>query len=132
MTPLPNVRPLEAQDFDAWLLLWNGYNAFYRNEVTAEITQNTFRRLHEGADGFFGMIASSDGDLVGLAHAIFHPSTWSTSSYCYLEDLFVAKTYRGSGAANVSTNDGSGAMARPGLEPLASLWRAVVPGIPPS
>ncbi len=99
MTPLPNVRPLEAQDFDAWLLLWNGYNAFYRNEVTAEITQNTFRRLHEGADGFFGMIASSDGDLVGLAHAIFHPSTWSTSSYCYLEDLFVAKTYRGSGAA---------------------------------
>ena len=99
MTPLPNVRPLEAQDFDAWLLLWNGYNAFYRNEVTAEITQNTFRRLHEGADGFFGMIASSDGDLVGLAHAIFHPSTWTTRSYCYLEDLFVARTHRGSGAA---------------------------------
>lgn len=95
----PTVRPLEARDFDAWLFLWNGYNAFYRNEVTAEVTRETFRRLQEGADGFFGLIAGSGDDLVGLAHAIFHPSTWTTRSYCYLEDLFVARTHRGSGVA---------------------------------
>ena len=95
----PGVRPLEPQDFDAWLPLWDGYNSFYRNEVTAEVTENTFRRLHEGADGFFGLVAEHDGGLVGLAHAIFHPSTWTTRSYCYLEDLFVARTHRGSGAA---------------------------------
>ena len=93
------VRPLEPRDFDAWLRLWDGYNSFYRNEVTAEVTENTFRRLHEGADGFFGLVAEHDGGLVGLAHAIFHPSTWTTRSYCYLEDLFVARTHRGSGAA---------------------------------
>ena len=95
----PTVRPLESGDFDAWLPLWDGYNAFYRNEVTAEVTENTFRRLHEGADGFFGLVAEHDGGLVGLAHAIFHPSTWTTRSYCYLEDLFVARTRRGSWAA---------------------------------
>ena len=95
----PAIRPLEPRDFDAWLPLWDGYNSFYRNEVTAEVTENTFRRLHEGADGFFGLVAEHDGGLVGLAHAIFHPSTWTTRSYCYLEDLFVARTYRGSGAA---------------------------------
>ena len=93
------VRPLEARDFEAWLPLWNGYNAFYRNQVAKEATQNTFRRLHEGADGFFGLIAETDEAAVGLAHAIFHPSTWTTQSYCYLEDLFVARTHRGSGVA---------------------------------
>jgi GNAT superfamily N-acetyltransferase len=67
--------------------------------VTAEVTDSTFRRLHEGADGFFGLVAESDDVLIGLAHAIFHPSTWTTRSYCYLEDLFVARTHRGSGFA---------------------------------
>ena len=99
MIPSPTIRPLEARDFDAWLPLWHGYNAFYRNDVTEDVTHNTFRRLHEGADGFFGLIAESDGGLVGLAHAIFHPSTWTTLSYCYLEDLFVARSHRGSGIA---------------------------------
>ena len=42
----PTVRPLEARDFDAWLPLWDGYNSFYRNEVTTEVTESTFRRLH--------------------------------------------------------------------------------------
>jgi GNAT superfamily N-acetyltransferase len=95
----PTVRPLEAPDFDAWFPLWDGYHAFYRNEVTEEVTQNTFRRLHEGADGFFGLIPETNDGLVGLAHAIFHPSTWTTLNYCYLEDLFVARTHRGSGVA---------------------------------
>jgi GNAT superfamily N-acetyltransferase len=95
----PTVRPLQARDFDAWHLLWDGYNSFYRHEVTAEVTENTFRRLHEGADGFFGLVAEHEGGLVGLAHAIFHPSTWTTRTYCYLEDLFVAGPHRGSGAA---------------------------------
>jgi GNAT superfamily N-acetyltransferase len=95
----PTVRPLEARDFDAWLPLWDGYNAFYRNEVTSAVTRETFRRLHEGADGFFGLIAVTDNGLVGLAHAIFHPSTWTTLNYCYLEDLFVARTHHGSGVA---------------------------------
>jgi GNAT superfamily N-acetyltransferase len=96
---IPTVRPLEARDFEAWLPLWDGYNAFYRNEVTSAVTRETFRRLHEGADGFFGLIAESDNGLVGLAHAIFHPSTWTMRSYCYLEDLFVTRTHRGSGVA---------------------------------
>jgi GNAT superfamily N-acetyltransferase len=95
----PTVRPLEPRDFDAWLALWDGYNSFYRNEVTAEVTENTFRRLHENTHGFFGLVAEQDGGLVGLAHAIFHPSTWTTQGYCYLEDLFVARAHRGSGVA---------------------------------
>jgi hypothetical protein len=51
VSPSLTVRPLREPDFDAWLPLWDVYNAFYRNGVTGEVTQSTFRRLHEGAEG---------------------------------------------------------------------------------
>jgi GNAT superfamily N-acetyltransferase len=99
---LTTVRPIRDSDRDAWLSLWHGYNAFYRNEPAEEVTRETFRRLCEGADGFFGLVAEDDdGGLVGLTHAVFHPATWTTGTYCYLEDLFVSRGGRGSGAGRL-------------------------------
>src|SRR4051812_3047584 len=43
----------------------------------------------------------------------------------------LAAMRRDSGSAKVRTNEGSEAMARPGLEPVARLCRAVVPGSGP-
>jgi ribosomal protein S18 acetylase RimI-like enzyme len=34
---------------------------------------------------------------VGIVHYLFHRSTWSTTHYCYLEDLFVDPGVRGGG-----------------------------------
>jgi GNAT superfamily N-acetyltransferase len=34
---------------------------------------------------------------IGLAHVLFHASTWSPTSYCYLEDLFVTPSARQQG-----------------------------------
>jgi hypothetical protein len=34
---------------------------------------------------------------LGLVHSIYHRSTWTTSDYCYLQDLFVAAEGRGGG-----------------------------------
>ena len=66
------------------------------------MTEATFRRLCEGTDGFFGLLAENDdGGPVGLAHAVFHPATWTTGTYCYLEDLFVSRGGRGSGAGRL-------------------------------
>lgn len=93
------VRPIRDTDLDTWLPLWLGYNAFYRNDVPEAVTRTTFRRLCENADGFFGLVAEDEGNLVGLAHAVFHLSTWTTEPCCYLEDLFVSRKGRGSGAA---------------------------------
>jgi GNAT superfamily N-acetyltransferase len=42
-------------------------------------------------------IAMVDGHAFGLAHWIYHRSTWTTDDYCYLQDLFVADDARGSG-----------------------------------
>lgn len=33
----------------------------------------------------------------GSSTAVTHPSTWATTDYCYLEDLFVAPGVRGGG-----------------------------------
>lgn len=45
----------------------------------------------------FGLLAvSEDGEGSGIAHCVLHPSTWSWRPSCYLEDLYVAPTGRGS------------------------------------
>jgi GNAT superfamily N-acetyltransferase len=94
----PTIRALERGDRPAWQPLWDGYNAFYRHAPTAEVTDAAFSRLCSEADGFFALVAvGDDAELVGLAHAVLHPSTWTTARYCYLEDLFVARTARGGG-----------------------------------
>jgi GNAT superfamily N-acetyltransferase len=94
------IRALTADDYPGLLPLWRGYLRFYRGEVSDEVTLGTFRRLAGGLDGMTGLVAedpAGTGRLAGLAHLVFHPSTWASQPYCYLEDLFVAPAARGSG-----------------------------------
>jgi GNAT superfamily N-acetyltransferase len=91
------VRPLEKADWDRWQPLWTGYLAFYRAELSEETTRRTFERLSGGDDAMFGLLALSEREEgIGLAHCVVHPTTWSGRPYCYLEDLFVAPSARGS------------------------------------
>ncbi|MBA3520124.1 MAG: GNAT family N-acetyltransferase [Rhizobiales bacterium] len=93
------VRPFQANDHDAWKPLWNGYLAFYRTEVPAATTEETWRRLLDPEGRIHGLGAfDAAGRLIGLVHYLFHPVTWSITDRCYLEDLFVAPEARGAGA----------------------------------
>lgn len=78
---------------------WARYLHFYRASVPDEVTLATFRRLVAGNDGMVGLVAEDSVRLVALANLVFHPSTWSTTVYCYLEDMFVAPTARGASVA---------------------------------
>jgi GNAT superfamily N-acetyltransferase len=90
------VRRLQDGDRIRWLELWTGYLSFYRAEITEEVTEVTFKRLRDGSEGMLGLVAvAPDGEPVGFAHLVFHPSTWATSGYCYLEDLYVHRSARG-------------------------------------
>jgi GNAT superfamily N-acetyltransferase len=91
------VRPLAAGDRAVWEPLWEDYNSFYRHTASPEVTDATFQRLC-GGEEMFGLLAERDGALAGFAHCVVHPSTWTTASYLYLEDLFVARSGRGAGA----------------------------------
>ena len=94
------VRRLEARDKAQWLALFTGYIAFYKAEVAEDVIETTWRRMLAGEDDFhIGLVAVDASDApIGLAHLLFHRSTWSAGWYCYLEDLFVDATRRRQGA----------------------------------
>lgn len=92
------VRPLRPDERDAWEPLWSGYLAFYEAAVAAEVTEETWRRLHDPAEPMHVLGAFVDGRLIGIVHFLFHRSTWTTGDYCYLQDLFTVVESRGLGA----------------------------------
>jgi GNAT superfamily N-acetyltransferase len=93
------VRRIEAKDKAAWLPLFKGYIEFYKSTVADDVIELTWQRLLSGAAEFhIGLVAVGDDDVpLGLAHVLFHRSTWSASHYCYLEDLFVRPDLRAGG-----------------------------------
>ena len=99
-----SVRPLKAEDKSRWLELWNGYLTFYETSLSNKQTELTWKRLMDSNYGVFGLIAEKDGAMVGITHFMFRPSTWAPKDYCYLEDLFVDPTVRGSGAGRALIN----------------------------
>ena len=103
------IRSLLRRDFDQWLPLWDGYNAFYgRSGETAlpsEITQMTWTRRFDPYEPMNAVVAESQGQLIGLAHYIFHRSTTSIEPSCYLQDLFTQETARGKGIGKALINE---------------------------
>ena len=93
------VRRLEAKDKAAWLPLFKGYIAFYKASVADDVIETTWGRLMAGGEDFhIALVAVDESDVpIGIAHVLFHRSTWSPSWYCYLEDLFVDPARRGGG-----------------------------------
>lgn len=95
------VRAVERDDFAEWKPLWDGYNAFYgRKGETAlpdTITDMTWSRFFDGYEAVHAVVAERAGELVGLAHFLFHRSTTSIGPTCYLQDLFTVEAARGKG-----------------------------------
>jgi len=95
------VRSIVPKDYDQWLPLWEGYNAFYgRSGPTAlapEITRMTWSRFFDAYEPMHALVAESGGQILGLTHYIFHRSTISIAPVCYLQDLFTIESARGKG-----------------------------------
>jgi GNAT superfamily N-acetyltransferase len=95
------VRAVERDDFAEWKPLWDAYNAFYgRKGETAlpdTITHMTWSRFFDGYEPVHAVVAERSGQLVGLAHFLFHRSTTLIGSTCYLQDLFTIEAARGKG-----------------------------------
>jgi GNAT superfamily N-acetyltransferase len=95
------VRPAARADYDWWLPLWDGYNAFYgRSGDTAlapEVTAATWDRFFDPYEPMFALVAEQDGALLGLTHYLLHRSTTSLLPSLYLQDLFTTADARGKG-----------------------------------
>jgi GNAT superfamily N-acetyltransferase len=92
------IRPIQPDERAAWEPLWSGYLTFYETAVSPEVTETTWRRIHDPDEPIYALGAYLDGRLIGIVHYLFHRSTWTIEDYCYLQDLFTAVEARGQGA----------------------------------
>jgi len=96
-----SIRAVTRQDYEQWLPLWDGYNAFYgRAGATAlapAITAMTWARFFDAYEPVHALVAERSGKLLGLTHYLFHRSTTSIEPTCYLQDLFTNEAARGKG-----------------------------------
>jgi GNAT superfamily N-acetyltransferase len=96
-----DIRPISRKDYDQWLQLWKGYNAFYgrsgATSLSPEVNQITWTRFFDSYEPVHALVADSNGQLLGLTHYLFHRSTIFIEPICYLQDLFTIETARGKG-----------------------------------
>ena len=96
-----NVRLATPADLPAWRLLWDGYNAFYGRSGDTALPEATtalsWARFHDPAEPMHALVAEQGGQLLGLAHYLFHRSTNQAGPSCYLQDLFTVPAARGRG-----------------------------------
>ena len=101
MAGVLTIRPLVREDYDQWLPLWDGYNAFYGRAgdtaLAPEITRTTWGRFFDAYEPVHALVAEADGALLGLAHYLLHRSTTAIEPLCYLQDLFTTEAARGRG-----------------------------------
>ncbi len=93
MFEIASFRPSERV---RWGELWLQYQAFYGVTIPADVTDSLWARLHEGRVHGLGARDSS-GRLMGIVHFLYHEDTWSTARACYLQDLYVDPSLRGTG-----------------------------------
>ena len=101
MTGGVEIRPVSRSDYEAWLHLWDGYNAFYERvgptALAPEVTRTTWERFFDAYEPMHALVAEVDDRLAGLVHYLFHRNTIMLGPACYLQDLFTDPGARGNG-----------------------------------
>ena len=75
------IRPITQSDKARWLELFKEYIIFYKSKLSDEQFELTWQRIHSDFN-INGLLAEKDGQIVGLAHYIFRPSTWEEEDFC--------------------------------------------------
>ena len=94
-----NVRQLQDSDKSAWQELYFAYLEFYETSPSDVNSELLWARLTNPDPQIQALVAEANGVVIGLVHFHYQLSTWSDTSHCYLEDLYVAEVERGNGAA---------------------------------
>lgn len=95
-----DIRSVRSSDREQWEPLWQGYLRFYDTSLPAGVTESTWSRITGGDPAMGCLVAEMDEHVVGFLHWVTHPTTWTTTPACYLEDLYVAEPARGAGVGH--------------------------------
>ncbi|GAA6181829.1 GNAT family N-acetyltransferase [Shimia sp. NS0008-38b] len=110
-----HVRLPTLSDKSAWTELWAQYNAFYGREgdtaLSSDVIENTWKRILDPRSSVAGLVAMTDGRMLGFAHVVFHDNLIQLQQTCYMQDLFTSPTARGRGVARALI-DGISVMCR--------------------
>jgi GNAT superfamily N-acetyltransferase len=93
------IRNVQSTDEKRWRELWAAYAKFYRYSVPDQVTAQTWAKFLDPSSNMACLVAEQGDKVIGICNYHFHQSTWTDQNYCYLEDLYVDPTARGSGAA---------------------------------
>jgi len=94
-----NVRQIQAGDKPAWQELFFAYLKFYETSPSDVNSELLWDRLTNPEPQIQALVAEANGVVIGIVHFHYQLSTWSDTSYCYLEDLYVAEDARENGVA---------------------------------
>ena len=95
------MRGIQLSDKPAWQELFFNYLNFYETSPSDVNTELAWQRLTSPEPEIQGLVAESNGVVVGIVHFHYQLSTWTDTFDCYLEDLYVAEEVRGNGVARV-------------------------------
>lgn len=91
------IRLLAQTDADRWRALYSGYASFYKVPMDNDILDRTWAWLQDAAHPLEGLVAVSDGALVGFAHFWVNPRPLLGRDAGFLDDLYVDPSQRGRG-----------------------------------
>lgn len=80
-----SIDVLKESDYAQWAETFRLYLEFYETTKPESQYKNTWSRiLDPEGDLHAFVIRSEDGNILGLAHYLYHSDTWSAKPVCYL------------------------------------------------
>lgn len=94
------VRSARSTDQERWQEMWKSYLDFYHQDLSQDVTKETWRRFYDDLCPLYCLVAEDDQNrILGFAAYVVHPGTWGRGNVCYLEDLYVVPEARCMGIA---------------------------------
>lgn len=94
------VGDAETTDRPEWRRMWSANLVHYGASPSAAENDELWRRIIDPLHPIGALVcrrSEAPGMLVGFAHYVLHPHTFSDRMVCYLEDLWVDPATRGTG-----------------------------------
>lgn len=94
------VREAEVADWLAWHRMWLANCEHFGASLSVAENRELWRRIMDPEHPVSALVSGgsdTESRLVGFAHYVLHPHTFSDRMVCYLEDLWVDASVRGTG-----------------------------------